>query len=362
MNRKIEIAADLFSICGYGKFSRNIVEPLLNMNSKLVFENFEKNTWKDRIENVSFNFHSAKLEDDMLLGSLCIVHPKDFSAHRLYGRHVLFNTSLNFLSKDEIEMLKLSESIFATGSFTEAKLLEAGFKKEKIKIIPPCLKKHERNNIGSFSFSSRRKYCFFSTVSAVNDKNWEDLVWAFINAFDETEDVCLLLKVVDVGDNIFEYNELIRKMDFMKRSMAKDSAPIILINRNMSDLDMTSVYNRADCFVKLDSFGLGLSMLEAFSYGLTCIAPEFGDCRDYLNRKNSFIIDKIGEEKVGLGGFESVTKNKYDRDQLSSVMRYACYKHENVKEKSRKERKVSLSSFSDSKVAYEILMKLRNNK
>lgn len=360
MNRKIEITSDFLSPTGAGKFAGNLTDSLVKMNcevslDRIVFE-------PDCVVHGKSSFGHCNLFGKNIMGShSLLISPKSLlTSGGVEGKCVFIKTDMNSVPKTIIDILKESSRVFAVGEFTKSVLLNSGLG-EKVIVVHPCVSRIDISRVKRVSFAGRRGFSFLSVVSGINDIEWEGAVRAYFKAFRGHEDVCFVIKPLPRPTSAFHKNELFRKIENIKREISPNGPPIIVLNSYLSDLEMYGLYSRVDCFVKPYSFGFGMSLIEAFQSGLICMTSGFGDCRDMLNDKNALLIEKEGEEKVrGNRLLESVTYNKYNVNVMADMMRYVYEHCDELKEKTNKGRKLSLSPFSNNYVAYDLMMKLRD--
>jgi len=102
-------------------------------------------------------------------------------------------------------------------------------------------------------------------------KNLHNLIVAFQSEFRRGEDVCLIVKTMDLGLNAGIQNEL-KKID-----QDPDSANVFIKEEELEDYKLPSLYTMADCFV-LPTRGeaWGLPIFEALACGVPVITTGYG--------------------------------------------------------------------------------------
>lgn len=358
MNRNFEILSDFYAIRGAGKLSRSLVRPFIDMNASLSLRDVPTFLRCANEDVTAFDCSGVSRRHHEKFEKICIMPMSCLTEEMAVGNNPLISICRNSVSKNDVKLLKKCKNVFSAGEFTKNILGEFGIQSS---VINPCTIRFEgSDNVEKACFNGRRKFCFMSVVDGANDYEIEEIISSYCKAFRKNDDVCLVVKTIPKQKNIFYYNMIVRRIDAVKSRFGKDVAPIIVLNRILSDKEMAGLYLRADCFVKLHSSGFGLSFIEAFQSGLICVAPEFGDCRDLLNASNSFVIKKTGEEKLkNRSDLEGTTYDKYDVSQMADVMRYCYEEHDRVKEKFDKERKLLSHSFCNYSTAYNLLTRLK---
>lgn len=67
-----------------------------------------------------------------------------------------------------------------------------------------------------------------------------------------------------------------------------------IVNEDLSDEDLLALYRRTDILVSLHAAeGFGLHLLEAMAMGKRVVATSFGGNVDFMNDKNSFLVDYV---------------------------------------------------------------------
>lgn len=358
MNRNFEILSDFYAIRGVGKLSRSLVRPFIDMNASLSLRDVPAFFRCANEDVVAFDCSGVSRRYYERFEKISIMPMNYLSEEMTAGSNSLISICRNSISKNDVKLLKKCKNVFSAGEFTKNILGEFGIQSS---IINPCTIRFNGNdNVEKICFNGRRRFCFMSVVDGADDYEIEEIISSYCKTFRKNDDVCLVVKTIPKKKNIFYYNMIVRRIDAIKSRFGNNVAPIIVFNRVLSDKEMAGFYLHADCFIKLHSSGFGLSFIEAFQSGLICIAPEFGDCRDFLNVSNSFIIKKTGEEKLkNRPDLEGTTYIKYDVSQMSDVMRYCYEECDKVKEKFNKERKLLLHSFYNYSTAHNLITRIK---
>jgi len=119
-------------------------------------------------------------------------------------------------------------------------------------------------------------------------KNLKNLAIAFQSEFKKGEDVCLIIKTMDLGLNDGIENEI------KKIPEAPNSANVYIKEDLLPDCEMPSLYTMADCFVlPTRGEGWGLPFFEALACGIPVIATGY-------SAHNEMLRDKKGKPYGGV--------------------------------------------------------------
>jgi glycosyltransferase involved in cell wall biosynthesis len=147
----------------------------------------------------------------------------------------------------------------------------------------------------------RNKFQFLCVAMPQRRKGIDVLLSAFEKAFDGNKNIELLIK--------FPYEPGRSKYDIL---MPKLPENVKLINAEYTEEQMADLYRSADCFVLPSrAEGFGLVYLEALSCGIPVIATGWGGHMEFLNDKNSLLVEY---KAMPAGGIQ------YDNEAASGLM------------------------------------------
>jgi len=133
----------------------------------------------------------------------------------------------------------------------------------------------------------------YTSVFNPNDsrKNWQDLLDGFCITFSKVEDATLILKLTHT-DPVFCYQEFAKELPRLMPFACR----VILIQGFLADSVYTSLI-QATSYVVNSAHGEGqcLPLMEFMSAGKPSVAPDHTGMADYVNDKNSFVIDSSDE-------------------------------------------------------------------
>lgn len=189
----------------------------------------------------------------------------------------------------------------------------------------------------------KRSFAFLSVFDFTERKAWKDLLRAFWSAFGDKDDVCLVIKayfgsfgaqaIRSVTERILSYQDNIRM---------RGRAPVLLYGHDVPQGHMPGLYRAADCYVGVSREGFGLPYAEAMACGTPCIGPEVGGTRQFMTRENSFLVDYLRDEKVGLETastyplFSGLKWARHSWEHLCEVMRQVVSDDEERQARARK--------------------------
>lgn len=151
-------------------------------------------------------------------------------------------------------------------------------------------------------------------------KNPEGAINAFINAFENTEDVCLVIKVNNAEE---------KHLNHLKEKL-KDVKNYRIINKLLEKEDVYSLISLCDVFISLHrSEGFGLVMAEAMALGTVCVATNYSGNVDFMNRDNSCLVDYKMIEVDTSNQIVYEKGNKWAEPDINQASRYLKQLFEN---------------------------------
>jgi glycosyltransferase involved in cell wall biosynthesis len=122
----------------------------------------------------------------------------------------------------------------------------------------------------------------FDFMSSFERKNPLAVIQAFRKAFGEMEDVVLVLKSINSGNDPESLNRL---------KEAATGLNIRILDAHLDREVMHSLFASSDCYVSLHrSEGLGLGLARSMSMGKPVIATAYSGNLDFMSINNSFLV------------------------------------------------------------------------
>lgn len=132
----------------------------------------------------------------------------------------------------------------------------------------------------------------FYNISELNErKNVIALVEAYCKAFSKNDNVRLILKVHYKNYNTENVTYCVSKIN-KTLSNYKNHAPVYILTRNLTELEMLALHRIGDCCVSLTrSEAFGLTLFDAMNYGKKVIVTGYGGQVDYLGKNYPGLVD-----------------------------------------------------------------------
>jgi hypothetical protein len=269
-----------------------------------------------------------------------------------YGTGCVPSLSVNYknIPGSIYDKIKDSKKILSLNNYTHNLLINNGFENSVLFKAPLTLSKKR------ILVKERAYFNFLSVININKCYHWDKIVRSFFKTFKSSDDVCLILKIY-AGNNfsIHSQSHIINMIQKIK-SEYQDVAPVVFIGSKMSDKDFSSLYNVADCFVKLEGVDAGLSFLNAMASNLVCIGPSTGVGGDIIKKYGGIPIDKKSSIKNVYDPFlRGSVYDLYSENHLCSAMEYVFNNFDEVKEKNLKNRKTIFNEYSINSAVYDFL-------
>lgn len=155
-------------------------------------------------------------------------------------------------------------------------------------------------------------FTFYSIGEFNARKGIDDLIKCFCQAFDNTSNVRLILKVHYKNytpDNKRKCEEMIYDIS----SAYPKHAPIICLTDRMTSKEILALHSIGDCYVSLTrSEGFGLTIFDAFNYGKKVIATGYSGHIDFLGLNYPGLVKYKLKNVSGMREFSA----NYSEDQI----------------------------------------------
>jgi glycosyltransferase involved in cell wall biosynthesis len=186
--------------------------------------------------------------------------------------------------------------ILPSSQWSKEVFLEAGCPDEKLKVIPHGIDILSKTKT-KFKLNSDKSFKFLAVCIPHKRKNIDILIDAYYSSFTSNDDICLVIKT-ELKDKVsqrFEVNviEEIKKMQVkhLARGHTSKSLPQVEIVSSFID-NMWELYNSVDAIVSATSSeGFGIPFLEGLAAEKIVIAPACTGQLDFLNNKNSLLVE-----------------------------------------------------------------------
>jgi len=182
---------------------------------------------------------------------------------------------------------------------------------------------------GSDPMEGIGRFKFLSVIQWNMRKGYDAMIKAYINAFDDSDDVCLVIAT--------QYPEELVSSTLWPFLPRRDHLPqVVLYNRIIPIQMMPRIYDSCDCYLHMSrGEGFSLTQIEAAARGLPVISCCHSGITEYLNSDNGFPIECLESEPCDprLAQISYFYQNqmlwKVGPQQVDQAVDYMHYVHEN---------------------------------
>lgn len=252
-----------------------------------------KDAISERVEDGVFVMHHAPatISEPDVYRSFVWRHPKQLA----YAALTAFETE--GIPAHWVKPLNRMDQVWVQTEFNRRTFTEAGVHPSKIRVVGAGLdmKLYDPDQIEPRPVLRKRSFVFLSIFQWHSRKGWPILIEGFAQSFGQADDVCLIIKAMPSPGDRVPIEEQINAFLASKGLKRELAAPIIVIDRDMSDADIRALYRSADAFVlPTRGEGWGIPFHEAMAMGLPTLATRYSGHLDYMNDSNSFLINVRG--------------------------------------------------------------------
>ncbi len=252
-----------------------------------------------------------------------------------------------------IDMMNNMDGILTASNFNKS-IFENNGLKVRVEVVPHCFDSKLFNR----NVKPRGRYrqtTFVSMGQWKDRKNWKGLIQAWYEAFEERNDVCLLLKTEKPN----ELKKMVRavKRDFQWKS--KTTAPIYCEENPTCDFEeIPRFMKKGDIYISASlGEGFGLAGLHAMALGMPVITTRFGGCLQYAQPDLCTYLEPIRYRRIPIMDRIPQLSNciwpQLDTKEIASKMRYVFV---NIKERESKAEKAY--KIVHEKYTYDVVGKL----
>jgi len=180
--------------------------------------------------------------------------------------------------------------------------ITSGIPEDRVHVIPCGINPEKFNPYAKpYTLKTNKKFKFLFVGGTIYRKGIDVLLKAYLNAFTNQDDVCLVIK--DMGGESFYRGQTFQKK--IKEIKNQPQAPEVeYMDATLSVEELIGLYVACDVLVHpYRGEGFGLPILEGMACGIPAIVPQAGSCLDFCHADNALFIkavrNQMPEKKVG---------------------------------------------------------------
>lgn len=293
---KIAYIAAFHDVSGYSDAARNNVAALSSVGVPieaypLSFEEFKTDCGElgRIVKNMICSNCSAPIQ---IIHTIPPVFEKFLSLNKYNIGYTTWET--NRLPKDWIDCINQLNEVWVPSNYNKEVFLESGI------TIPIFVMPHTFNRsifekeMVSNVITKPNSFVFYSIFQFLERKGPFQLLKAYLTEFQESEDVCLLLKTYLFNPTNQDERDKLKKIVFdVKEKLRLSSYPnIYLIASALSRPQINRLHKDCDCLVSSHSSeGSGITLTESMMAGNPVIATNYSGSTDFLTEDTGYPVD-----------------------------------------------------------------------
>jgi glycosyltransferase involved in cell wall biosynthesis len=326
---KILIVGDPFSVSGYSLYCRELMLALMKAGHDIYLLHGQQDQYQNH------NFSGAKLIEECA-DKYAKLKAKKFDAVLRVSIPLSWNKESDAdigvfcyeadqLPKSFIDKCNMMDGIITSSTFCQEVFKNSGIT-VPVEIAPwfvePPRFANQSKDLGLPDFG--KDFVFLSAFQWGGRKGWDLLLRAYWAEFGPDEPVTLVIKTYGGDFSRQSTQRIINEIQTLKQALwiVSDNHQLFptpkvhLITDPLSDIQMSTLYHKADCFVlPTCGEGIGRIFLEATSHNLSIITTDWSGHTDFLNKENAHMLEYTLEPCIGMnghpqvGGFYPITAN-----------------------------------------------------
>lgn len=247
-----------------------------------------------------------------------------------------------------------------SSNFSKEVFVNAGWPEEKCIVVPHGINLEDfKDKSRVNNLKTKKKFKFLNVSIPHYRKNIDLLVDAYYNAFTDQDDVCLVLKVSLKKPKYRFECDVVKEIVRIQKKHKGRRLPQVEVVQHKYD-SMVPLYNSCQCLVSATSAeGFGLPLLEGMASGMVVIAPGCTGQLDFLNNKNSLLVDVKEIDACAKYQYWRPTPGAKtyvpDVDDLSNNMLNVYNDYKKIKNKLKKESNKTVQLFTWERAARQVL-------
>lgn len=242
--------------------------------------------------------------------------------------------------------------------FAKEVFINSGVPESKIKVIPHGINVEQYSQTSIIKLPTNKKFKILANIAQNHlRKNIPGLLEAYGKAFNNKDDVCLIIKGKEKPiQNPFDVslNQCIKnfKQQFPNHAEIKIFSEFLTdVSALYRSVDAVFTMSHTECFY--------MPSLESLASGKLNIAPNWGGQLDFLNKDNALLIDGKEERANPKSMYWESKPNaiwfKPSADDAADKLKYAYQNYEKLNDKIAKNKSQILQQYSWDNVAQQFL-------
>lgn len=269
-----------------------------------------------------------------------------------------------------VDALAEMDEIWVPSQFNLDSFARAGVEPKKLaKVAEPLDDSLYQQNVRPLSLPGLESgYMFLSSFAWQLRKGWDVLVRAYLEEFSRSEDVALAIKVEPFLPQVATLADARSQLEgFIRTQLGltpEDSAKIVLLDLDLSDVEMPRLYRSADAFVLASrGEGWGRPYMEAMAMGLPTIGTRATGNLEFMNEENSYLVDCEPKAVPTEGWMEVAAYRDHDWAEpsvpdLRTAMRRVFEERSESRERGKRARVSIIDQYRRKRVASQVAERL----
>jgi glycosyltransferase involved in cell wall biosynthesis len=231
---------------------------------------------------------------------ICYTLPRNFKSRFMKGaktKMAIYNYETSHLPAEWVKEAKHVDYLLPSSNFSKEVFVNAGIPEEKCIVVPHGINIKDYDDKRHVVLGNKKTFRFLNVSIPHYRKNINVLLEAYYTAFDEDDDVCLVLKTnLNPPKNRKRHRfeaEIAKQIMMIQKYYKKKGKGLPQVEIIQQKFDsMIPLYNSCDCLVSASSAeGFGLPLLEGMAADMVVISPRCTGQLDFLNDNNSVLYD-----------------------------------------------------------------------
>ena len=315
-------------------------------------------SWQPYIER---DYHSPDLD-------ICYTLPRNFKsrfAKKSKRKMAIYNYETSLMPKEWAKEAVHLDLMLPSSNFSRDVFINSGVSPDQCVVVPHGINLNDFLDKRTLMLGNKKSFRFLNVSIPHYRKNINILLEAYYTAFDQDDDVCLVLKT-DLNPPksrkryLFEADvaKQIHMIQLYYKQKGKRLPQVEIIQTKLPSL--IPLYNSCDCIVSAaSSEGFGLPLLEGLAADMLVVSPRCSGQLDFLNDENSILYKTTEVEATERYQYWRATKGATTfmphKNDLAEAMLLAYHNKQKLMDKFEKGREATLEEFTWESAASKIM-------